>query len=50
MAATFKRYFDNNAFSGSVAVKLVANAVERTKSLDPRAIAELYDVDHSDPD
>lgn len=35
-----KRYFDNSAFSGYVIVKLVADAVRRTKSTDPRAIAE----------
>ena len=35
-----KRYFDNNAFSGYVIVKLVADAIRRTKSTDPRAIAE----------
>lgn len=38
--AAYKRLFDNNAFSGYVMVKLVADAIERTKSVDPKAIAE----------
>lgn len=38
--AAYKRLFDNNAFSGYVIVKMVADAIERTKSVDPKVIAE----------
>ncbi|MBI2368674.1 MAG: ABC transporter substrate-binding protein [Deltaproteobacteria bacterium] len=38
--ATYKRFFEHNAFSGYVTVKMVADAVQRTRSLDPKAIAE----------
>jgi branched-chain amino acid transport system substrate-binding protein len=38
--AAYGRYFDNNAFSGYVIVKMVADAAERTKSVDRRTIAE----------
>lgn len=37
---TFKRYFDNSAFSGYVTVRMVAEAAKRANSVDPRAIAE----------
>ena len=36
----YKRMFDNNAFSGYVMVKMVADAIRRTNSVDPKAIAE----------
>lgn len=36
---TFGTLFSSSAFSGYVTVKLVADAVQRTKSLDPRDIA-----------
>lgn len=38
--AAYKRMFDNNAFSGYVMVKMVADAIERTKSADPKVVAE----------
>ncbi|MFN0164451.1 MAG: ABC transporter substrate-binding protein [Burkholderiales bacterium] len=38
--ATTKRLFDNNAFSGYVMVKMVADAIERSKSVDPKVIAD----------
>ena len=38
--ATYKRLLDNNAFSGYVMVKMVADAIERTRSVDPKVIAE----------
>ncbi len=37
---SYKRLFDNNGFSGYVMVKLTADAVQRTRSTDPRTIAE----------
>ncbi len=37
---TFKRYFDNSAFSGYVMVRMVAEAIRKTRSTDPRTIAE----------
>ncbi len=37
---TYRRYFDNSAFSGYVMVRMVAEAIRKTKSTDPRAIAE----------
>jgi len=37
--ATYKRLFDNNAFSGYVIVKMVAAAIQNTKSVDPNVIA-----------
>jgi branched-chain amino acid transport system substrate-binding protein len=37
--ASYNKLFDNNAFSGYVIVKLVADAIQRTKSVDPSAIA-----------
>jgi len=38
--AAHKRLFEHNAFSGYVIVKMVADAIQRTKSTDPRAIAD----------
>lgn len=38
--ATHKRLFEHNAFSGYVIVKMVADAIRRTKSTDPKVIAE----------
>lgn len=38
--AANKRLFEHNAFSGYVIVKMVADAIERTKSTDPKVIAE----------
>jgi branched-chain amino acid transport system substrate-binding protein len=38
--ATYKRLLDNNAFSGYVMVKMVAAAIEKTKSTDPKVIAQ----------
>lgn len=38
--ATYKRLLDNNAFSGYVMVKMVADAIERTRSVDPKVIAD----------
>ncbi len=37
--ATYKRYFDNSAFSGYMIVKTVAEAARRGNTLDPKAIA-----------
>ena len=37
---TYKRVFDNNAFSGYVMVKMVADAIRKTNSVDPKALAE----------
>jgi len=37
---TYRRYFDNSAFSGYVTVKMVAEAARRAKSVDPRALAD----------
>jgi branched-chain amino acid transport system substrate-binding protein len=37
---TYKRVFDNNAFSGYVMVKMVADAIRRTNSVDPKIVAE----------
>jgi len=36
----YKRLFDNNGFSGYVMVKMVADAIRKTKSSDPKAVAE----------
>jgi len=38
--SSYRRYFDNSAFSGYVAVKLVAEAARKAKSIDPGAVAE----------
>jgi branched-chain amino acid transport system substrate-binding protein len=38
--ATYKLFFDNNAFSGYVMVKLVADAIQKTRSTDPKIIAD----------
>jgi branched-chain amino acid transport system substrate-binding protein len=38
--AANKRLLDNNAFSGYVIVKMVADAMQRTKSTDPKVVAE----------
>lgn len=38
--AAYKRLLDNNAFSGYVMVKMVADAIERTKSADPKLVAD----------
>lgn len=38
---TARRYFDDNAFSGYVTVKMVADAARRADSTDPRRIAEV---------
>jgi len=37
---TYKRLFDNNAFSGYVMVKMVADAIQKTKSVDPKLVAD----------
>ena len=37
--ATYKRMFDNNSFSGYVMVKMVADAIEKGRTTDPKAIA-----------
>ena len=37
---TYKRLFDNNSFSGYVTVKMVADAIQKTKSADPKVIAD----------
>ena len=37
---TYKRLFDNNGFSGYAMVKLVADVIQKTKSTDPKVIAE----------
>ncbi len=37
---TYKRLFDNNSFSGYVMVKMVADAIQKTKSADPKVIAD----------
>jgi len=36
----YNRYFDNSAFSGYVTVKMVADAVRRTNSVNPQALAD----------
>jgi len=36
----YKRMLDNNAFSGYVMVKMVADAIQRTNSVDPKVVAE----------
>jgi branched-chain amino acid transport system substrate-binding protein len=36
----YKRLFDNNGFSGYAMVRMAADAIQRTKSTDPKAIAE----------
>jgi len=36
----YKRLFDNNAFSGYAMVRMVADAIQRTKSADPKVVAE----------
>lgn len=38
--AAYKRLFDNSAFSGYAIVRMVADAIARTKSTDPKAIAD----------
>jgi branched-chain amino acid transport system substrate-binding protein len=38
--STYRRYFDDNAFSGYTVVKLVADAAAKTNSTDPRRIAD----------
>ena len=37
---THKRLFDNNSFSGYVIIKMVADAIQKTKSVDPKVVAE----------
>jgi len=37
--ATYKRFFDHNAFSGYVIVRMVADAIRQANSADPKAIA-----------
>ena len=37
---TYKRLFDHNAFSGYVMVKMVADAIQKTRSTDPKIIAD----------
>ena len=37
---TYKRLFDNNSFSGYVMVKMVADAIQKTKSVDPKVLAD----------
>lgn len=36
----YKRLFDNNAFSGYAMVKMVADAIKRSNSADPKVVAE----------
>lgn len=36
----YKRFFDNSAFSGYVTVHMVVDAIQKTKSTDPTAIAD----------
>jgi branched-chain amino acid transport system substrate-binding protein len=36
----YKRLFDNNAFSGYAMVKMVADAIQKTKSTDPKVVAD----------
>jgi branched-chain amino acid transport system substrate-binding protein len=36
----YKRMLDNNAFSGYAMVKMVADAIQRTNSVDPKVVAE----------
>ncbi len=36
----YQRFFDNSAFSGYVTVRMVADAIQKTKSTDPKAIAD----------
>ncbi|MBI3015836.1 MAG: ABC transporter substrate-binding protein, partial [Candidatus Tectomicrobia bacterium] len=38
--AIYKRLFDNNAFSGYVMVKMVADAAQKAKSTDPKVVAD----------
>ncbi len=38
--ATYKRFFDHNAFSGYVIVRMVADAIRQAKSADPKAVAD----------
>jgi branched-chain amino acid transport system substrate-binding protein len=38
---TYRRYFDDNAFSGYVTVKMVADAAKRANTTDPRQIADV---------
>lgn len=38
--ATYKHLLDNNSLSGYAMVKMVADAIERTKSTDPKLIAD----------
>ena len=37
---TYKRLFDFNVFSGYVTVKMVADAIQKTKSADPKVVAD----------
>jgi len=37
---TYKRLFDNNSFSGYVIIKMVADAIQKTKSADPKVVAD----------
>ena len=37
---TYKRLFDFNVFSGYVMVKMVADAIQKTKSVDPKVVAD----------
>lgn len=37
---TFKRLFDNNAFSGYAMIKMVAEAIQKSNSADPKVFAE----------
>jgi branched-chain amino acid transport system substrate-binding protein len=39
--ASYKRYFDDNAFSGYVTVKMVADAAKKANTADPRQIADV---------
>lgn len=38
--ATYKRLFDHNAFSGYVTVKIVADAIQKSRSVDPKVVAD----------
>ncbi len=39
--SSYRRYFDDNAFSGYVIVKIVADAARRANTTDPQRIADL---------
>jgi len=39
--STYRRYFDDNAFSGYTIVKMVADAARKANSTDPRRIADV---------